>query len=1085
MTAGIDKSAIERVGRLSPLQEGLLFHSLAAPGSDGYNVQFGWRMPASADRAALAQAWRDLMARHESLRTVFPWKSRGEPLRVVLREVEPVWEEADHRGLDEAGRRAAWDALLESDRRRGFNPARAPLMRLTLVGETAETLRVLWSFHHIVLDGWSVPLVLADLVACYEARCEGRAPELPPVRRFSDYVDWLESQATGSTEAYWREALKGFRTGLRLGVDRGPAASSPRRRELRLELDEGLTAELGVLARRLRVTPAAVARAAWMLLLGRLAGEEDVVVGTVVSGRPADLPGADAIVGMFLNTLPLRARLEPGMTLAALAATLQRAQGELQQVEHTPLVRIKEWSELPGDEPLFDTLVVFENYPRDDRGTGLLRDLSFVSHTHYPLHLRVRPGRRWSIDLVHDPGRFDEPTAAIMLDQYAGLLRQCVGRPEAPLEEFSLITEATRDRVPDPAAALAPVKVEPLAARVLRAALADPGAPAVEREGRSWSYGELARAAAGVAGQIAGVRGQTVAVTGERSFGLIAAMLGVLAGGGVLLTLDPRLPARRRLLMLEEARAALMFEVGEGEETPEVTIERLANDPCQAEGPDDWAEAWAALPAPAAGDAAYIFFTSGTTGTPKAVVGTHGGLAHFIDWQGSQFGIGPHDRAAQLTGLSFDVVLRDVFTPLAHGATLLLPGESEGLLEGGALLAWLTRTRATLIHAVPSLAARWLEEAGAEPPRPRLRWSFFAGEPLTGTLATRWRRMCGGRVANFYGPTETTLAKCWWEVPANAGAGVQPVGFPQPGAQALVLAGERRCGLLEPGEVVIRTPWRTLGYLNAPEEQAARFQLNRWIADPEDLVYRTGDRGRLGVDGRLELLGRLDAQVKIGGVRIEPGEVEAVLAEHPGVGRAVVMAREGVAGPRLVAWVVGREGAAPAPEELAAHCAARMPAAMVPAAFVILETLPVTANGKVDRAALPAPADEQGQRAAISPRTPAEEILAGIWEQILRVRPGDVRSSFFALGGHSLLVARLAAAIRAKFEVDPPLRRLYEAPTLERQAALVEELLLEQLEQISEAEARRLNAVGALCASDGDAERTQVSHPMTTERCDE
>ncbi|MCC2671435.1 MAG: non-ribosomal peptide synthetase, partial [Armatimonadetes bacterium] len=442
---------------------------------------------------------------------------------------------------------------------------------------------------------------------------------------------------------------------------------------------------------------------------------------------------------------------------------------------------------------------------------------------------------------------------------------------------------------------------------------------------------------------------------------------------------------------------------------------------------------------------AYVFFTSGSTGTPKAVLGTHEGLAHFIRWQGDAFAVQPGDRCALLTGLSFDVVLRDLFLPLTHGATLCLP-QPEDVADGVALFAWLDRSRVSLLHAVPSLLRHWLAEYSVVTVERvalgGLRCLFLAGEPLTGELVTTWRSAFpqSGDVMNLYGPTETTLAKFCYRVPDDVEPGLQPVGQPLPDTEALVLAPSgRRCGLYEPGEVAIRTAFRTRGYLNAETENALRFIENPFHQiDPDDRIYLTGDRGYFRADGDLVVVGRLDQQVKLRGVRIELGEVEAALRQHPAVREAAVDVRSSPHGEAvLAAYVVTTDRAALG--ELRRFLADRLPAALVPATYTVIDRLPLSPSGKLVRRSLPNPAPETATAPTpTGPRDDVERRLCAIWSEVLRAAPTSIHDDFFQAGGHSLLAVQLLIRVERAFGRALPLAAVMHAPTIAEMARLLE-----------------------------------------------
>jgi amino acid adenylation domain-containing protein len=478
-------------------------------------------------------------------------------------------------------------------------------------------------------------------------------------------------------------------------------------------------------------------------------------------------------------------------------------------------------------------------------------------------------------------------------------------------------------------------------------------------------------------------------------------------------------------------------------------------------------------------DPAYIFFTSGTTGVPKGVLGSHKGLSHFLSWQRKNFAVGPQDRCAQLLGLSFDAVLRDVFLPLTSGATLCLPQEEDGFALNYIPL-WLEREGISLLHTVPSLAQSWLDDLPPGITLHALRLVFFTGEPLTGTLVQRWRETFpqAGTIINLYGPTETTLVKCFYRVPADeVHPGVQPVGWALPETQALVIAGRKRlCGIGEVGEIVFRTPFRTLGYINAPEEQHKRFVPNPWREEATDLLYYTGDEGRYRPDGSLEILGRVDHQVKIRGVRIEPDEVTATLVQHPGVAAGIVVACQDRQGQMsLVAYVVERQPQGAPVAELRAFLGGRMPPEMVPTRFMRVERLPLTPNGKLDRRALPLPEPMRPEleQTFVAPRTPAEEVIAEAWRDVLGLEQVGVYDNFFALGGHSLKATQVLARLNKRVASEVSLRSMFQFQTIAALATfLVEQQerefshevfdrLLSEIEAMSEEEAEKLLPVKA------------------------
>jgi len=1055
-------SQIENVYPLSPMQQGMLFHTLYAPESGVYFEQMTCELAGELDLTAFERAWRRVAERHAVLRTAFDWQSLDEPVQVVLAGVDLPLAIEDWRGVDPAERDARLDALLAEDRERGFDLASAPLVRLRLLHLGERLNRFVWSHHHLLLDGWSMPILFREFFVFYRAARRGEEVELPVPRPYADYVAWLVEQDRKGAEDFWRHELAGFTAPTPLGFSR---RLEPLPRKLydqrKTAISEAATAALEGLARRAGLTPSTMLQTAWALLLGRWSGEHDVLFGVVVAGRPAELAGVESMVGLFLNTLPVRLRLVPGRPFDETAAELQGRLLELRAHEASSLADVQGWSEVPRGRPLFESIVVFENYPVDDAGAagadGLGLELSgyrAIEQTSLPLTLHGQPGgARLGLAIKYDARRFTAEAVDEILAQLAAVLETAAGDPERRLGDFSLVTPRARTILPDPAAVLPVPSYDLLPSRFLEMAAARPERPAVEEEGRVVTYRELRARALAVAADLRAeglAPGEAVALSGPRSADLVAGALGIVLAGGVLVPIDPALPAERRRRLRELAGA------------------RRRLDSASAAG-----AAAADLPAVCGDDPAYVFFTSGSTGKPKPVLGRHRGLAHFLAWQRARFGVGPGERFAQLTGLSFDVLMRDVFLPLTSGATLCLPPPGTTAASPG-LPEWLAARRVTGLHAVPSVARAWLTGAPREVDLSALRYLFFAGEPLADDLVERLRRTfaVAGEIVNLYGPTETTLAKCFFPVPDPPEPGIQPLGRPLPETQALILSGDRLHGLGEPGEIVIRTPFRSLGFLGG-DSSGDRFAANPFRDDPDDLLYRTGDLGVLREDGLLEFRGRLDEQVKIRGARVEPKEVEAALRTHPDVGDVAVVARDdGPGGEKwLVAYVVPAIGEPePSARELGLHARESLPATAVPSAFVVLGALPLTPNGKLDRAALPAPSTSRPELAEpYQPaRDPLELRLVHVWEEILGIAPVGVRDDFFDLGGHSLLVAPLVGRIERDLGHSISLASLFEAPTVETQAL--------QLRR-SEPGIRRRDVVVALQPR-GEATPFFCAHPL-------
>lgn len=934
-----------------------------------------------------------------------------------------------------------------------------------------------------------------ELGSLYTLFVTGQEPALPePSIQYADFSvwqrQWLQGKVLAGQVSYWKQQLAGASTALPVPTDYPrPPTPDYRGASQSQELPPALTAALKAFSREEDVTLFMTVLAAFQVLLSRYSGQEDIVVGTPIANR--NRVETEGLIGFFVNTLVLRTDLSGDLTfrelLSRVRAVTLGAYGQ-QDLPFEKLVEeLRPQREL-GRNPLFEVLLNFFERTPELALEGMQCEVLPLEHVmaKFPLTVYVKDnGDTLHLQLVYQRALFSAERMTCLLDQFRSLLEQIVAAPQKSIRSYSLVTPDSRSLLPDPANVLPEPSYELVTAMFLAWVRCAPTYPAVRQGGQVWTYQALAERAQALAHRLIarGLQpGEVVAVRGPRGFSLVASMMAVFLSGGVLLTLDRRLPVHRQQFMVREAGAKWLLQSGNWKaddewirELPFLAIIDIDHNTQEAVGRGNGPVPEMVFRRTLTGsDPAYIFFTSGTTGVPKGILGSHKGLSHFLSWQRKEFAVGPQDRCAQLLGLSFDAVLRDVFLPLTSGATLCLPQEEKGFALNR-ILSWLEHEEISLLHTVPSLAQSWLEDLPPGLTLPALRRVFFTGEPLTGTLVRRWRETFpqAGTIINLYGPTETTLVKCFYRVPVDeVHPGVQPVGWALPETQALVIAGgEQLCGVGEVGEIVLRTPFRTLGYINAPEEQHKRFVPNPWRDDATDLLYYTGDEGRYRPDGSLEILGRVDHQVKIRGVRIEPDEVTATLVQHPSVAAGIVVAHEDAQGQTsLVAYVVERQPRVALVEELRAFLRGRVPTEMVPTRFMKVERLPLTPNGKVDRKALPAVecTSLESARKYEAPRTPEEEIIAGIWAQVLGLERVGIHDNFFELGGHSLKATQVMARLRTALQLELPLRILFEAPTVAGLASVIAQSqerdavqaefarLVTEVENLSEEEAQRV-----------------------------
>jgi amino acid adenylation domain-containing protein len=1050
---------------LSFLQEGIWYQEQLQLDVPAYNMLVAWRMYGAVKFSALERSFNAIVQRHDTLRTHFD-VIEEQPVQVVTPELQVRLRVMDLSHFQEAEREEKAMAQVKAEASWTFDLRQAPLLRVSLI-RLARTENVLiLNMHHLIGDGWSFGILMRELSAFYAAFSRGRpAPNLAalPIQYGEFAARHRERPADDGLQpqrAYWCEKLRDAPPLLELHADgiRPPVPGYEGGR-VSMVLPQSLTQILTELNRREGVTLFMMLLAAFKLLLQRTSGQDDIVVGTPVINRDVETEG---LIGLFLNNLVLRTDLSGEITFRELLGLVRETvlgAFDNKDLPFEKLVQVLRPERNPSYTPLFQVFINMymageaEKPELEGLTTEIISPEEIESGSKFDITLYIRE-RFGTIhcSLAYKISLFHRQRMVEMLAQYAHLLDQIAKHPDRKLDEYSLVTSRARQLLPDPGEVLPEPPQELLTSMLARQAERAPHRTAVCQGDRTWTYGELLAKGAALARRLRaeGIsRGDAVAVSATRCFALIVCMLGVSMGGAVLVPLDPHIPGKRKHLILREANAKRLLSV-EGKEDEDAwlledpaapIVLRIEASTGQVIGAAFTTDA-SAIPLPQVSpeDPAYIFFTSGTTGTPKGVLGCQKSLSHFLQWQGEMFEITEGDRAAQLTGLSFDVVLRDVFLALTRGATLCLPDAAGE--EHFDVLRWLNRERITLLHTVPTLAHSWLEGAAAGTVLPHLRLTFFAGEPLTDTLVRQWRAMFPScEIVNLYGATETTLAKCYYRIPADLKPGVQPLGRTLPQTQVLVLAENRRlCGINEPGEIVIRTPFRTRGYINLPEENVRCFIRNPFREDERDLLYLTGDRGRFRSDGQLEILGRLDDQVKIRGVRVEPDEVAVTLARHPQVQTCAVIPQIEERGQvRLVAFVVPRVSGAMDASNLRAHLGQMLPAAMVPEVFVQVDRLPFGPNGKIDRCRLPFPEPGALHRETefLAPSGPVEELFAGVWREVLMVDRIGARDNFFELGGHSLAAMRIVSRLRYGHGISISLRQLFELPTIAELAAIV------------------------------------------------
>ncbi|WNW10413.1 amino acid adenylation domain-containing protein [Pseudomonas sp. DTU_2021_1001937_2_SI_NGA_ILE_001] len=1057
----LDWENIEDLYPLSSMQQGMLLHTLLQPHSGIYLMQQRYSWDGDLQRPAMQAAWQLFLERHPMMRTAFWWQDDHAPLQCVLRQADPAFDWQDLRHLDADAQRLAMDQALEAQHQQGFDMARAPLTHLRIFQLDERRFAVVRSFHHILTDAWCFGLLMEDLLAIYQAMVRHEPVARPRLRSFRGYMSWLERQDMAAAQAFWQADLAGFSEPTPLAVDT-PLADEQQPAEAVGDQDCTLsisqTRRLQELCQHYQLTPNTWIQGAWALLLSRYSGNRDVLFGVTVAGRPTELAGVEEMVGIFINSLPLRVDVDPQAPVAEWLQALLSHNARLREHESASLVDIQRCSDVPRGQALFDSLVVFENAPLDISSVQLdnfsIDIYEDRVHTNFPMTVVLYPGDRLGIRLSYDTRRFSADTVQRMLGHLVQLLGGMLEQPEArldtlwllaPTERQQLLVDYNRSDVDFPLqrgyAALFAEQVSRRGQQV-----------AAVCQGESLSYAELDRRSNAVAHalQTAGAGPETlVALFAERGLALLTLMIGTLKAGAAFQALDIQQPPARLAELLALGEAPLLLVCDQASAVLDQVLPNLQRQPtCLVAQP-----LWQGAAQPAVSynhdpdQLAYVIFTSGSTGQPKGVMVEQRGMLNNMFGKVPALGLGEHDRIAQTASPAFDISVWQFLAAPLFGATVHILPDAQAH-DPLALLDAVEAHGLTLLETVPALIRGMLQESSADHRLASLRWLLPTGEALPPALARDWlTRFPHVPMMNAYGPAECSDDVAFHAITQAADADClhMPIGLPTANNQLFVLDAELR--LLPvgvPGELCIGGVGVGRGYLRDPQRTREAFVEHPF--EPGARLYRSGDIGRLRADGVFEYLGRRDQQVKIRGHRIELGEIENRLMQHPAVSSAAVLARPDARGAlQLVAWYVLEDDAAldadAAQAVLSTYLGEQLAAYMLPARWVNLAQLPLNANGKVDRRALAAldlPQDQQPQDLPAAPRSDTEKVLAELWQQLLGLDSVSVHDDFFAIGGHSLLATQMLSRIRRHLAVDLPLRTLFEGGTLEQLAQAVE-----------------------------------------------
>src|SRR5579871_2714396 len=1038
---------IEETYPLSPMQRSMLFHGLHAPESTANFNQFSCRLTGEMFPEVFREAWEFLVHRHPILRSSFEWDSSDQPMQSVHKRVTLPWTFCDWRSLDPDTQRKRWREHLAADRAAGFAFDRAPLMRCRLARVSDSEYFFNWSHHHLLMDGWCLGVILEEYFQIYAFLRAGKRPVLPEVRPYREFIEWTERQDATASREYWTRVLAGFRSPTPL-----PERLSRRghRTGAESQIEEALPDSLVEALKRLttahRITMGVVLQGAWALLLARMSGESDVVFGYTVSGRPAVLPDIERMIGLFINTVPVRVQIDPRQPLVVWLKMIQARQAARHPFEHVPLTEVQQWSEAPRGMALFDSNVIMMNYPRNDAVEGgsaglRIHDAEVYDRTDFPLQLQLYPGSPWMLDISYNGVRFEDTTIQRMIGHVRTLLEAFAEHPNRPLGKIPIISAAEKRQVlvdfnrtdvafdPD----------HTFVHRFEQGVAGDPSRVVLTFGDRAHTWGDFnARAnrlARCLLQRISLKADDLVAIVARRSDRMAEAILATWKCGAAYVPVDPDYPASRIRSMIEQSQARLIV-TQSGILSESLRAELMSLAPvAELESLDGEIAAQDSsnlLHQVKGRDLAYVIFTSGSTGRPKGAMVEHAGMMNHLLAKCEDLKIGPGSVIVQNASHCFDISVWQFFAaPMVGGRTVIYGDEL--VMDADGFIESVDREGVTILEVVPSYLAILLERMeGREAALRGLKSLVVTGETLSVALVDRWFRMRPGiPMVNAYGPTEAGDDITHHRMDRAPEERVVPVGRPLRNLRIYVVDEQMNlCPVGVRGEVCVSGIGVGRGYVGDSDRTAAVFGEDTFRVERGVRMYRTGDLGCFRQDGTLQLFGRKDHQVKIRGHRIELGEIECALALLPGVRQAVVVEVHEPERSYLCGYLSFESGAAMGPGEIATAVARSLPDFMVPAAFVVLDRLPLNSSGKVDRGALPAPVGPaESQSRTTAPRNPVEETLVGIWLEVLRIPDPGIHGNFFHLGGDSILSMQVVSrAARAGLKITTA--QVFEFPTV-------------------------------------------------------
>ncbi|AJS58360.1 non-ribosomal peptide synthetase [Paenibacillus sp. IHBB 10380] len=1061
----LKRSDIKDIYFLSSTQQGMLFHALREKDRSDYFVQTSLSVKGQLELEDLTTSFQCIIEKYSILRTNFLYEKIDQPYQVVWKTRKANVHYEDIRELAEKEKEARVQEYESRDREMGFDLRKDLLMRLSVIQTGEDTYRVIWSYHHIIMDGWCNGIVLGDLFKYYVQLKSGQRVELEKAYPYSDYIQWLGEQDQEEALEYWENYLRGYEQQASVPMQRkGEGNREYRQEEMFVTVGEKESGQLNRLAQTYQVTINTMIQAIWGILLQRYNQASDVVFGAVVSGRPAEIEGVEKMVGLFVNTIPVRVCAEPAERFADLVKGMQHRALASEKYDYVSLADVQAKSQVK--QGLLDHLITFQNFPIGEElknqtgGEGLgfeIEGVEAFEQTNYDFNITVIPGNQLTFKMNYNAKAYDQEFIRRIGQHVERIIQQIVEHPELRIQEIDIVTEEEREQVlVSFNETEAPYPREKTISELFEEQVAKtPGQVAVVYEGEEWTYEELNARSNQVARVLRkhGVGTETiVGIMVERSLEMMAGVLGILKAGGAYLPIDPDYPTERIAYMLEDSGTKVLL-------TQKRLTDRVAFEgsivALDEAGVYAEEESGNIAREHTAASLAYVIYTSGSTGKPKGVMVEQRNVVRLLFNDKNLFDFGDTDTWTLFHSFCFDFSVWEMYGALLYGGKLIVVPQ-QTVKNPQQFLQLLKDQQVTILNQTPMYFYQLLHEEGREVgEKLAVRNVIFGGEALSPSILKEWKRKQPDiRLINMYGTTETTVHVTYKEITeVEIAQGKSNIGKPIPTLRAYILDKQQR---IQPigiqGELYVAGEGVARGYLNRPELTEEKFVEDPFV--PGERMYRTGDLARWLPDGNLEYLGRIDEQVKIRGFRIELGEVHEQLMKHEAVEDAVVVARKGEEGQTYLCAYVVTEEELPV-SAWRKHMGESLPEYMIPSYFVRVKKLPLTPNGKVDRKALPAPegAVHTGVE-YVAPRNDVEAKLADIWSEVLGLERIGVRDNFFELGGHSLKAMMLVSRIHQELQVEVPLREVFGNGTIEAMAGYLQEAEKKSYTAIERVEAR-------------------------------